>query len=96
MKCRHVLTKADTDVICGDIINTLWPSWLTSLPSEFRSAGYGKLEADQWCVLGTIFLPVSLVCLWSVIEAGNPHSERCHQILDVTMLLLSAVAIACS
>ena len=83
-------------MICGNIINTLWPSWLTSLPSEFISAGYGKLKADQWHVLGTIFLPVSLVCLWSVVEAGNPHSERCCQILDVTMLLLSAVVTACS
>ena len=84
------------DAISSDIVNMLQPSWLTSLPSEFRSAGYGKLKADQWHVLGTIFLPVSLVQLWSVVEAGNPHSERCHQILDVTMLLLSAVAIACS
>ena len=83
-------------MIHGDIVNTLWPSWLTSLPSEFRSAGYGRLKADQWHVLGTIFLPVSLVHLWSVVEAGNPHFERCHQILDVTMLLLSAVATACS
>ena len=84
------------DVICGDIVNTLQPSWLTFLPSEFGSAGYGKLKADQWCVLGTIFLPVSLVRLWSVVEAGNPCSERCCQILDVTMSLLSAVATACS
>ena len=43
-----------------------------------------------------MFLPVSLVHLWSIVEAGNPHSERCHQILDMTMSLLSVVAIACS
>ena len=83
-------------MICGGIVNTLQPSWPTSLPSEFGSAGYGKLKADQRHVLGTIFLPVSLVHLWSVVEAGNPHSERCCQILDVTMSLLSAVAAACS
>ena len=41
-------------------------------------------------------LPVSLVRLWSVVEVGNPRSKRCREILDVTMLLLSAVAIACS
>jgi hypothetical protein len=84
------------DEICSDIVNMLRPSWLTSLPSEFGSAGYGKLKADQWHILGTTFLPVSLVRLWSVVEAGNPHSERCHQILDMMMSLLSAVAIACS
>jgi len=84
------------DEIRSDIVKMLRPSWLTSVPSEFGSAGYGKLKADQWRVLGITFLPVSLVRLWSVVEAGDPRSERCRQILDVTMSLLSAVAIACS
>ena len=83
-------------MIHSDIVNTLQPFWLRSLPSEFGSASYGKLKADQWHVLGTTFLPVSLVHLWSVVEAGNSHSDRCCQILDVTMSLLSAVKIACS
>jgi len=96
MKCGHVLTKTEMDEIRSDIVNMLRPSWLTSVPSEFGSASYGKLKADQWRVLGTTFLPVSLVRLWSVVEVGNPRSERCRQILDVTMSLLSAVAIACS
>jgi hypothetical protein len=84
------------DEIRGDIVNMLRPSWLTSVPSDFGSASHGKLKADQWRVLGTTFLPVSLVRLWSVVEVGNPRSERCRKILDVTMSLLSAVAIACS
>ena len=79
--------------IRDNIVNMLWPSWLTSVLSEFGSA---KLKADQWRVLGTTFFPVSLVSFWSVVEAGNPRSERCRQILDVTMSLLSAVEIACS
>ena len=96
MKCGHVLTKTEMDEIRSDIVNMLRPSWLTSVPSEFGSTSYGKLKADQWRVLGTTFLPVSLVRLWSVAEVGNPRSEKCRQILNVTMLLLSAVAIACS
>jgi hypothetical protein len=84
------------DEICSDIVNMLRPSWLTSLPSKFGLAGYGKLKADQWRVLGTTFLPVLLVYLWSVVEAGNLRSEKCCQILDMMLSLLSAVAIACS
>ena len=95
-KCRHVLTKVEMDEICGNIVNLLQLSWLTSIPSDFGSASHGKLKADQWCVLGTTFLPVSLVHLWSVVEVGNSYSKRCCQILDVTMSLLSTVAIACS
>jgi hypothetical protein len=82
--------------IRSNIVNMLWPSWLTSVLYEFGSGSHGKLKADQWRVLGTTFLPVSLVRLWSVVEVGNPRSEKCRQILDVTMSLLSTVAIACS
>ncbi|KAF8817366.1 hypothetical protein BYT27DRAFT_7227091 [Phlegmacium glaucopus] len=70
------------DEICSDIVNMLRPSWLTSVPSDFGLA-------DQWRILGTTILPISLIRLWSVVE-------RCHQILDMTMSLLSAIAIACS
>ena len=78
------------DEIHGDIVNMLQPSWLISVPSNFGSASHGKLKADQWHVLGTTSR------LWSVVEVGNPCSERCCKILDVTMSLLSAVTIACS
>ncbi|KAF8805356.1 hypothetical protein BYT27DRAFT_7224974 [Phlegmacium glaucopus] len=89
-------TTEEMDEIRNDIVNMLRPSWLTSVPSDFRSVGHGKLKADQWRVLGTTILPVLLVRLWSVIEVGNSRSERCRRILDMTMSLLSAVAIACS
>jgi hypothetical protein len=72
------------------------PSWLTSVPTNLGSPNHGKLKADQWRVLGSTFLPVSLVCLWSAVEVGNPRSERCSKILQVTMSLLSAVSIASS
>ena len=42
-----------------------------------------------------IFLFPSL-CLWWSAEPGNARSERCRKILDVTILLLSAVSIATS
>ena len=35
------------DEIRGDIVNMLWPSWLTSVPSNFGSASHGKLKADH-------------------------------------------------
>ena len=72
------------------------PSWLTSVPTNLGSPNHGKLKADQWRVLGSTFLPVSLVRLWSAVEVGNPRSEWCSKILQVTISLLSAVSIASS
>jgi len=72
------------------------PSWLTSVPTQLGQAAHGKLKADQWRVLGTTFLPVSLTRLWSSASGGEARSKRCRKILDVTLSLLSAIAIATS
>jgi hypothetical protein len=79
-----------------DIASTITPSWLSSVPSNLGSASHGKLKADQWRVLGSIYLPISLIRLWWSAELGNSRSERCRKILDVTISLLSAVSIATS
>ena len=80
--------------IHSDITNMTLPSWLTSIPTNLGSPNHGKLKADQWRVLGSTFLPVSLVCLWSAVEVGNPQSKQCSKILQVTISVLSAVSIA--
>jgi len=82
--------------IHADIASMVTPSWLTSVPSKLGSASHGKLKADQWRVLGSVYLPISLIRLWWSAESGNGRSERCRKILDVTISLLSAVSIATS
>ena len=72
------------------------PSWLTSVPSNLGSASHGKLKADQWRVLGSVYFPISLICLWWSAEPRNARSVRCRKILDITISLLSAVSIATS
>jgi len=80
----------------SDIEDMVTPSWLTSVPANLGSPSHGKLKADQWRVLGTTYLPISLVKLWAKVESGNERSERCGQILGITMSLLSAVVVASS
>ena len=55
-----------------------------------------QAESRPVACFGYHIPPSVLVRLWSVVEVGNPRSERCRKILDVTMSLLSAVAVACS
>lgn len=82
--------------IWSDLAKIITPSWVTSVPSNLGAASHGKLKADQWRALGTVHLPLSLIRLWSDADPSNPRSVRCRQILDVTISLMSAVAIATS
>lgn len=84
------------DEIHLDIKNMTTPSWMTSVPYNLGSASHGKLKADQYRVLGLTYIPISLVRLWGNAVVGDERSERCRKILDVTISLLSAVAIASS
>ena len=71
------------------------PSWLTCLPTNLGQSSHGKLKADQWRTLGTIYLPVSLVRIWHRSSEADERLARCKQLLLVTLSLISAIAIAC-
>jgi hypothetical protein len=68
------------------------PSWLTSIPCNLGEPSHGKLKADQWRTVGTLYLPVSLVRLWNQEEGPSRHKK----LLNVTLSLTSAVIIASS
>jgi len=73
------------------------PSWLNSVPHNFGDAKAGVVKADEWQNLSTIFLPIALISIWG---EGTPHptpeiSIKFCRILDHTMLLVSAVSLAC-
>lgn len=95
-KCGHVFNKEEIEQIHADISSTVTPSWFTSVPAGLGSSAHGKLKADQWRVLGAVFFPITLIRLWWFAKPGDPRSERCRKILDVTISLLSAVSIATS
>ena len=42
------------------IANTVIPTWIDRLPSNLGEKSHGKLKADQWLTLFTIFLPLIL------------------------------------
>ena len=70
------------------------PSWLASVPYDLGAARHGKLKADQWRILATVYLPVSLQRLW---DTNSPRSTPLRKkLLDATIALISAVIIATS
>lgn len=79
----------------ADIQAMVKPSWVTSIPTDVSSTG-PKLKSDQWRTLGNLYLPVTLIRLWS---DANPQDERAQQrrkLLHLTMLLFSAIAVGTS
>ena len=80
------------------IKETVTPSWIGSVPSDVGDARAGKLKADEWRLLFTIYLPLALVAKWG---EGSDHSSqgaalRSLQLLNHTMELVSAVYLACA
>ena len=76
--------------------DTTVPSWVGSVPQNFGDVAAGTLKADEWRTLGTIYLPLALISIWG---QGIPHKSdyegfRASQVLNHTMLLISAVTIA--
>jgi len=80
------------------VINkTAVPSWLNSVPHNYGDVGAGTIKADEWRNLSTIFLPIALISMWGE-GTSHPSPEiaaKFHGILDHTMLLVSAVTLAC-
>lgn len=81
-----------------DVISqTTVPSWVSSVPQNFGDPAAGTLKADKWRTLITIYLPIALIFAWGEL-ASHPSSyvsTRLHEVLEHTMLLISAIIIAC-
>ena len=82
--------------IWSDLARISTPTWVTPIPLDLGSASHGKLKADQWRTLGITHLPLSLIRLWGFRESRDPRSQKCKELLDVTISLMSAVILASS
>ena len=96
-KRGHIFTEKDVEALRTDIRDFVTPSWLTSIPSNLGEPSHGKLKADQWRTLGTVYLPVSLVRLWATPNKDDPQQAAGRQkLLSLTLSLISAINIASS
>jgi len=93
-KRGHIFTEKDVEALRADIRDFVTPSWLTSIPSNLGEPSHGKLKADQWRTLGTVYLPVSLVRLGN--KDDPQQAAGLQKLLSLTLSLISAVNIASS
>lgn len=74
--------------VWSDMKRTQLPSWINSAPHNWGTQERGKLSADQWRVICTIHLPITLIRLW------ENETGRKRELLVNFMHLVSAVRIA--
>ncbi|KDR76670.1 hypothetical protein GALMADRAFT_139571 [Galerina marginata CBS 339.88] len=92
----QVLMEEELEQIRSDLSEISTPTWVTSVPSNLGNASHGKLKADEWRTLGVTHLPLSLIRLWGLHNSEDQRSQKCKEILDVTISLISAVVLASS
>jgi hypothetical protein len=68
--------------------STELPSWMSSAPPNWGTAARGKLTADQWMVVCTVHLPVTLIRIWGSLQ------DRRFSLLCNFMDLTSSVQLA--
>ena len=77
------------------IKNTVTPSWINSVPSNYGENAAGTIKADEWRILSTVYLPIALVTLWGDDSDTNNSNPHMHRVLDHTMALFQAVTLVC-
>ena len=87
-KSRSVLGKDILQAVWDDMKRTELPSWMSPAPPNWGTAARGKLTADQWMVISTVHLPITLIRIW-----GNLYDRR-FLLLCNFMDLTSAVQLA--
>ena len=65
---REVLGRDILEAVWDDMTCTELPSWMSPAPRNWGTATRGKLTADQWKVVATVHLPLTLIRLWGTKE----------------------------
>ncbi|KAG8832306.1 hypothetical protein FRC17_001536, partial [Serendipita sp. 399] len=76
--------REDLDELQSDISCIVTPSWITRLRPGFGEKANGKVKAAEWQSLFAIYLPITLLRLWSQREGKLLHLKA---ILALTIVV---------
>ncbi len=85
-----VLGKDVMEAVWADMALTVLPSWVTNVPRNWGTAAHGKLSADNWRVICTVHLPITLIRLWGGEDAPKDRKCKLRNFMD----LVCAIQIA--
>jgi hypothetical protein len=85
-----IFTPADLARIRECMGDVVLPTWMTRPPRNLGSKSHGKLKADEWFVLFTVFFPMCLLEIW-------PSQSQRHRLLVQNFMdLVDCTDIVCS
>ncbi|KAJ3928294.1 MAG: hypothetical protein NXY57DRAFT_1041744 [Lentinula lateritia] len=79
---KHVIAKDLLEVIWEDSKNTVLPSWIDAPPHNWGTKAAGKLSADEWKVVCSISLVVTLIRVWGYKYQHDPQSRHYQLLLN--------------
>ncbi len=85
-----ILGKDIMEAIWADMARTQLPSWVTDVPRNWGTAARGKLSANNWRVICTVHLPITLIRLWGGDDTPEDRKYKLQNFMD----LVCAVQIA--
>ncbi|PPQ76394.1 hypothetical protein CVT24_007928 [Panaeolus cyanescens] len=87
-RATQTFTQSQLDAIRCCIADVVIPSWIDRPPSNLGEASHGKLKADEWLTLITIFLPMILPEIW--------YESAYHTLLQNFAYLVTCTNVVCS
>lgn len=87
-KLPKLITSDVLAEIHKDIEDVVLPSWLRPAPKNLGEKGHGKLSADQWRVLATVHLPITLIRIWSHYPASDRRTKALWNFMSLTCAIL--------
>jgi hypothetical protein len=78
------------EAVWADMALTELPSWVSDVPSNWGTPTRGKLSANNWRVICTVHLPITLIRLWGSDDAPEDRKSKLENFMD----LVRAVQIA--
>ncbi|KAK0183688.1 hypothetical protein F5146DRAFT_1147968 [Armillaria mellea] len=88
---RHVLGKSIMEAVYDDMKKTWLPSWVSCVPKDWGTPSCGKLTANQWKVICTVHLVITLIQIWGT--QSSPESLRFSHMLANFLDMVKAVSI---
>ncbi|KAH8913786.1 hypothetical protein BT69DRAFT_1234047 [Atractiella rhizophila] len=76
-------------MVRSSISSVYSPTWIERPPSNLSSASHGKLRADVWFSLFTVFLPLILVVRWGNVKSYRFYWENFAALFSITNIACS-------
>lgn len=73
---RHVIGKDLLTEIWADMGRTILPTWIQAPPPKWGTIAAGKLSADEYKVICSVSLVVTLIRVWGYENAEGVESRR--------------------